>query len=339
MKKQRVLHLLPSGGYSGAENVVCTIIDNDSEYEMIYCSPNGKINEILKERNIKHVDIGKLTYRNVKRVCEENKIDILHAHDYKASFVAALSGFKGKIISQLHVNWDFNRNWNIYTITYNFLIKKFNKIIAVSKEILEEAVYVKKHKDKFVLITNVVDKNRTIEKSKEFDTQKYDLIYVGRLEEVKRPEIIIDVAYELKKEIKNIKVCIIGTGSLEEKLKMLIKEKKLEKNVDMLGFKKNPFPYIKNSKVAILPSLHEGLPMSVIECMILKVPVINSGVDGLKTLFKDNNEFICNDIEEYVEAIKKELKTKTLSKKCNEIIKKETDMDSYIKKINNVYKN
>ena len=87
MKKQRVLHLLPSGGYSGAENVVCTIIDNDSKYDMLYCSPNGKINEILKERNIKHIDIGKLTPRNVKRVCDENDIDILHAHDYKASFI------------------------------------------------------------------------------------------------------------------------------------------------------------------------------------------------------------------------------------------------------------
>lgn len=339
MKKKRVLHLLSSNKFGGAENVVCTIIDNDKKFDMLYCSPKGDIIDILKQRNINYIAISKLSPKNIKKICEENKIDILHAHDYKASFVAALSGFKGKIISQLHGNLEFNKTWNIYTITYNFLIKKFNKIIAVSKEILEEAVYVKKHKDKFVLITNVVDKKRTIEKSKEFDTQKYDLIYVGRLEEVKRPEIIIDVAYELKKEIKNIKVCIIGTGSLEEKLKMLIKEKKLEKNVDMLGFKKNPFPYIKNSKVAILPSLHEGLPMSVIECMILKVPVINSGVDGLKTLFKDNNEFICNDIEEYVEAIKKELKTNTLSKKCNEIIKKETDMDSYIKKINNVYKN
>ena len=339
MKKKKVLHLLPSGGYSGAENVVCTIIDNDSEYDMLYCSPNGKINEILKERNIKHIDIGKLTPRNVKRVCDENDIDILHAHDYKASFVAALSGFKGEIISQLHVNWDFNSKWNIYTITYNILIKKFHKIIAVSKEILDEAVYVKKHKDKFVLITNVVDKNRTLEKSKEFKTSKYDLIYVGRLEVVKRPEIIIDVTNKLKKDIKNIKVCIIGTGSLEENLKLKIKEENLENNIDMLGFKKNPFPYIKNSKVAILPSLHEGLPMSVIECMILDVPVINSGVDGLKTLFKNNKEFICNDIEEYVETIKKELKTKLLSKKCNEIIKKETDMDSYIKKINSVYKN
>lgn len=338
MKKQKVLHLLPSGGFSGAENVVCTIIENDDKYEMVYCSPKGKINEILKERNIEHIEINKLSPKKIKKICIDNNIDILHAHDYKASFCAAISGFKGKIISQLHVNWDFNKKWNIYTLTYNFLIKKFYKIIAVSKEILDEAIFVKKNKDKFVLITNVVDKKRIINKSKEFNTEKYDLIYVGRLEEVKRPEIILNIVKEIKKRKKDFKLCIIGTGSLENKMKENIKKYELEENIDMLGFKTNPFPYIKNSKVAILPSKHEGLPMSVIECMILNVPVINSGVDGLKTLFKNNNDFICKNINEYVETILKEIEDRNLSKECKNIIKKEIDMKNYIKQINDVYK-
>ena len=49
----RVLHLLASNKYSGAENVVCQIIDMfKGEVEMAYCSPNGTIANSLKDKNV-----------------------------------------------------------------------------------------------------------------------------------------------------------------------------------------------------------------------------------------------------------------------------------------------
>ena len=51
----KVLHLLSSDRFSGAENVVCQIItafDGDSEVEHLYVSPEGPIRETLKEKNI-----------------------------------------------------------------------------------------------------------------------------------------------------------------------------------------------------------------------------------------------------------------------------------------------
>ena len=54
--RKNVLHLLASNSYSGAENVVCTIIDNCSDkYDMYYCSPDGPIRDILEKRNIKFI--------------------------------------------------------------------------------------------------------------------------------------------------------------------------------------------------------------------------------------------------------------------------------------------
>ena len=53
--KKRVLHLLASNSYSGAENVVCTIIDNCSEYDMYYCSPDGPIRKSLEDRKINFI--------------------------------------------------------------------------------------------------------------------------------------------------------------------------------------------------------------------------------------------------------------------------------------------
>lgn len=335
---KKVLHLLPSNKFSGAENVVCTIIQNDKEYDMYYCSPRGDIEKSLDERGIKYIPIEKFKPSYLKKICKEYGIDIIHAHDYKASLLAAFSGFKGKIISHLHTNWDFNTSWNIYTILYNCIIKKFDKIIAVAPAILEEAVYAKKNKDKFVVIDNVIDKKRVLEKSRGFVTDAYDLIYVGRLCEVKRPLTMIEIIKKVKKVKPNIKMAIIGAGDMEDECLDLIKKYDLTDNIEMLGFKSNPFPYIKNSKIALLTSKHEGLPMVVIEEMILNVPVLNSGVDGLGKLFEKYPEFICHSISEYKDKVVDILDGKLdLKSKCPVIIEKYVDMENYIAKINKVY--
>lgn len=337
--KKKVLHLLFSNSYSGAENVACTIIENVSDkYDVYYCCPRGPIEEILKKRKIKYLPLNKFSLFEVKKIIKNNHFDIIHAHDYKASFMMGLVGFKGKIISHLHCNYDFCSKWNIYTISYYLVMRKFSKIVAVSKEIVDNAIFAKNNKDKFVVIDNVIDKNRVINKSHEFKTKKYDLIYVGRLTKIKRPEMVIEITRKLKEEIPNIKTCIIGKGELDEECIELIKKYNLEANVDMLGFCDNPFPYMANSKVGLLPSLHEGLPMTVIESLILRVPVLNGGVDGLGVLFKEHPDFICNSVDEYCDRIMKIFGGKlNLEKKCNLIIRDSVDIKKYIKNFRDIY--
>ena len=119
----------------------------------------------------------------------------------------------------------------------------------------------------------------------------------------------------------------------------MISKYNLMENIELLGFKSNPFPYVRNSKLALLTSKHEGLPMSAIECMILDVPVINSGVDGLEVLFENNKDFICKTLKDYSVTILKILHgDQSYSKKCKNIIKDAVDMRLYIKNINQTYK-
>lgn len=337
--KKKVLHLLASNSYSGAENVVCTIIDNCSDkYDMYYCSPDGTIRDILEKRNIKFIPLKRLSIFELKKIIKDYNIDIIHAHDYKASFSAGLINFKGKIISQLHCNYDFCSSWNLYTISYALVMRKFYKIVAVSKEIVDNACFLKKHQDKVIVIDNVIDKLRVINKSNDFKCKGYDLIYVGRLTKIKRPELVIEITKRLKEIKLDIKTCIIGKGELEEKCRELVNKYSLEDNVELLGFQENPFPYIANSKVGILPSLHEGLPMSVIESLILKVPVLNSGVDGLGVLFKDNPIFICSSIDEYCSKIINILDGNlNLSNECEIIIQDCIDLKKYRKKFIKIY--
>ena len=336
--KKKVLHLLASNRYSGAENVVVTIINNCSDnYDMYYCSPDGPIRDILEKRNIKYIPLKRLSILELKKIIKKYNIDIIHAHDYKASFLSVFSNTK--IISQLHLNWDFSSSWNLYTIVYRLIMKRFSKIIVVSKEVMEDAIFSKNNYDKFTVLTNVIDKSEVLRKSKEFKSTYYDLIFVGRLTQIKRPEIVVEITKRLRNKYPSMKTCIIGSGELEKSCKDLIKKYNLENNVEMLGFKENPFPYIKNSKVALMPSSHEGLGLVAIESMILGTIVLNSGEGGLKTIFTNHSKYICESIDEYVNKIDKILNVdkNTYKADCDKMIKKFTDIKKYKKKLISIY--
>lgn len=336
--KKRILHLLSSNQYSGAENVACTIIQNTNVISY-YCCPPGDVEKVLQEQKISYIPFEKKSVSFLRKIVQEYQIDIIHAHDFKASFLASSLNNEVKIVSHLHCNYKLLKLKSIVSLFYCLVQKKFSKIIVVSKEILEDASFGKKIAPKTVVLDNVVDPKKVIKLSEEFSTSSYDLIFVGRLIGLKQPLLFIDIINEIKKKHPNIKAAIIGQGELYEACTEKINCEQLADNIDMIGFVSNPFPYIKNSKIAVLPSKFEGLPMSVIEALILNVPVVNSGVGGLQDMFKQHPKYICQTKNDYVQCILTllELSPKEYTKDCQSLIKKFTDIKAYGKKIETIY--
>ena len=299
---KKIFYALSSNIYSGAENVVCTIINNlNTEYDCAYCSPYGPIEQVIKNKKIKFFGLNKMNKSNLKKIIEEYKPDIIHANDYKASVITALTGFNGKIISHLHNNCPFAKTWNLKTILYYYTLKKYSKIIGVSDKVFEEAIFKNKIKNKYITIYNYVDKENIFSKSttSSNNSDKYDLFFLGRLTEQKNPRAFIEIIKKLKKEKLDISSVMIGDGEIRSECEKLIEKYKLQENIKLLGFCENPFSIIKKAKIGIMPSKWEGFGLAVIEAMILKKPVLNSGIGGLAEIFKNNNEFICNNEEEY----------------------------------------
>ena len=303
-KKKTVLHLLASSLYSGAENVACTIIENmSSEYDMMYCSPNGPIGEILNSKGICYVPINKLTVSELKRVIKSYSPDIIHAHDFKASIIASIFYRKSRIVSHIHKNDPKMKKVSLKSVLYFLLSKRFYKIVGVSDSILDEYVFKKTITKKYVTIVNFVDKDAVLRKADEFSISKnYDLFYFGRLSEEKNPLEFIEIVKML--ENSEVKCVMVGDGPLRDECEKLINLYNLEKNIELVGFKSNPYPYIKASKIGVMPSKFEGFGLAAVESLILNKPVLNSGVGGLKEVFKNNEEFICLNRYDYVKKIK-----------------------------------
>ncbi len=337
MKQLRVLHLLASNRYSGAENVACTIIKNNKG-PAFYCSPIGPIQDSLKEQGVNFIPWDQ-KISSLKKIVKQYQIDIIHAHDFKCSFAASFLSKKVEVISHLHCNPDFLKSWNPYSFMYRLISRKFKHVIVVSNEILEGTVFYSHIQHKVTVLPNVVDAKKVLERSQEFETPIYDLTFLGRLIPLKQPLFFIELVKKMVLKYPTLRACMIGHGELYEACQQKIKKEGLDQVIDLIGFQENPFPYLKQAKVNILPSTTEGLPMSVIECMILNVPVINSGVGGLSKMFEKHPEYLCQTQEDYMKAIDRVFKKtpQEIQEDCQSLIEPYIDMKHYIQTIQNIY--
>ena len=301
-KKKRVLHILASNKYSGAENVACTIIKNLSDkYDFAYCSPRGPIEDILEKRNITFLPLKKLTYKNLKKAISSYHPDIIHAHDFKASLAASCFSGQCTIISQIHKNDPAMKKNSLKSVLFLLSSKKYSKIIGVSDSIIDEFIFSDKINNKYATIANYVDEKVILRKSKEFSIgKKYDLFFFGRLSNEKNPLEFIEIVKTLNNPL--LQCVMIGDGPLRNECENKIIKYHLKKNIDMIGFQPNPYPYIAASKIGIMPSKFEGYGLTAIESTILGKPVLNSGVGNLANIFSHTNS-ICKTIEEYNKKI------------------------------------
>lgn len=301
-RKKRVLHVLASNHFSGAENVVCTIIKTlSNEFDMAYCSPNGPIREELNDRNVRFFGINKLRHKELKRIVNDYDPDFIHAHDFRASCVAGMLKGRFLVISHIHKDDPTMRRVTLKSVLYLFFSRRMFRIVGVSDSVLREYIFKSFISDKYITIFNYVDKDEVISRAKEFIiSKKYDLFFLGRLSEEKNPLGFIEIVKMLNNE--ELRCVMIGDGPLYADCKRLISHNNLEDSIEMVGFQKNPYPYVNSSKIGIMPSKYEGFGLAAIEATILGKPVINSGVGGLSSIYENTN-LIAHNKAEYKEIL------------------------------------
>ncbi len=283
--KNIILHVLNTNEYSGAENVVCQIIKmykSDTRYQMVYCSLDGPIRQILEKEKIQFVALKKMSVSELRKAINKVKPTVIHAHDMRASFFVSLSCGKIPFISHIHNNGFDSRSLNIKVLLFRIAAQRAKHIFWVSKAAKEGYYYQKQIGYKSSILYNVVDCEEIRKKANvRMCKIKYDIVFLGRISYEKNPLRLIDIISRVAKKNQGIRVAIIGKGPLENEVNKRIIELGLSKNIDMLGFQTNPYPTLKNAKIMIMTSLWEGLPMCALEAIALGIPIVSTPTDGL----------------------------------------------------------
>lgn len=342
----KIMHLLQSPQFSGAENVVCQIIamlKSEPDLEMVYCSQDGPIRRALEERNITFIPLKEFTISAVKAAIIKEKPDIIHAHDMRASYYAARACGKTPLISHIHNNAFNSRGISLKSIAYVYAGIKAKHIFWVSKSSYEGYAFHCLFKRKSTILYNIVDideiyTRRDIDKNK-YD---YDVIYIGRLTYQKNPQRLMNIFKLLVEKKKDVRIAVVGTGELEEEVKRLSSRLRISENVDFLGYMNNPLKVLSDSKVIAMASRWEGTPMCVLEAQSLGIPVVSTPTDGLRDIIVDGkNGYLSDDDDALAQRIYDILVDDDLRSRMKENsvkrIKKIMDKKYYISKIKKAY--
>lgn len=147
-----------------------------------------------------------------------------------------------------------------------------------------------------------------IVKKHNINTNKFNLIFVGRFVEVKNVYFIIDTITELYKINKDFEFIFLGFGPEEEKMKKICKENGIENIVKFTGKIDDvdeKSAIIKNADLLFFPSVYDTDGIVKIECACYGVPTLCIEGTGASSYITNNeNGFVCkNDKNEFVQKL------------------------------------
>jgi glycosyltransferase involved in cell wall biosynthesis len=115
----------------------------------------------------------------------------------------------------------------------------------------------------------------------------YVLGTVGRLVEAKAYYLMIDALSLIRDNSMNFVFLFVGDGELREELKQRTLEKKLGDRILFLGWRSDIPEILGAMDVFVISSIREGLPVSMLESMAAKVPVVATSVGGIPEVIRD----------------------------------------------------
>lgn len=292
------------GGIAAYLLGLCRALNGKKGLEMFVASRGGDLEEEFLKAGARHIRIPLSTKCEVspkvlvshfllKNFLRRENIDVMHANTRVTQVLAAtLSCSSGKpYLSTCHGYFKRRLSRRIFPCWGE-------KVVAVSDQVREHLL-----KDfgvaagRVELIYNGIDGRRFSPKTKderEFEKTKIGLDqrakvigHIGRLSSVKGQGFLIEAVGRLRSQGRDIRCLIIGDGPEEKNLRRLISERRLEGVVFLCSSVSRTDLALSVMDVFVMPSLQEGLGLSILEAQAQGVPVVATRVGGILTIIDD----------------------------------------------------
>ncbi len=260
--------------------------------------------------------------KDLKRIIDKEKFDLIHCHTPMGSVVARLASVKSrknydtKVIYTAHGFHFYKgasiKNWLLFYPVEWYLSKYTDTLITINNEDYELAQkkFSKRCKDiryvpgvgidkkKFSLIVKNSDKNN-YKKSLGLKSDDIIISCVARLDNNKNQSFLIECMREIVTKNSKIHLLLAGRDELEGKYQNLVNKYNLNQNVHFLG-NIDDIPLLLNvTSIVVSASQREGLGMNLLESIICNVPVLASHNRGHDSIIIDGNNgyFYCDKLD------------------------------------------
>ena len=336
---KKVLFFIDSLVYGGAEKVLVNLLNNldKNKYDITLLTIfDGGVNEKYLSTNVTRKSIFRKVFRGNVMLFKCIPRRLLYRMFVKEHYdiaVAFLEGNTTRIISGcpyadtkklawIHVEMSKKSFDHLFRSEKEAIkiYSSFDRIVGVSKTVLDSFVENTKQWDTLEVRYNVVDSDYIRKCADEeitdikMDRESFNIISVGRLIEQKSYKRLINIQMQLRKNGYNTHLYIIGEGGQKKELATMIEDYGLMGNTFLLGFKDNPWKYVKKADLFVCSSWKEGFSTAVSEALIIGTPVVTTLCSGMEEMLGDSEYGLIVDNDEYAlyDGIEKLIKDKGL---------------------------
>jgi len=240
------------------------------------------------------------------KYCNEQQFDVIITHRFKPLYIFLLINKflkkPARCISVLHANGEFDRPYR--RLITRLLVDKSWSFVGVSQSVKQDLLQYSNAgftNDNVIYINNSLDIEKTTAgllprasaRSKlKLDPEAFVFGTIGRLVAVKGHIYLLEAFKRIQTTHPSAKLVIIGGGKLEQEMESYVHEHQLESSVILTGNVFDAYQYLPAFDVFILSSLSEAFGLVVLEAMIANIPVIATGVGGVKSVVSDKGKLI-----------------------------------------------
>lgn len=305
----KILHVIDSEGYFGAEAVLAALCralgERGVECRVLNLNPHFDLEAALRARGFSlpcsSLPPGGLSGLAGRIVAAARAwgADALHVHGYKpAILLAALPRRKRLPVVRTMHGWTTPpglSKMGVYAALDALAMRRCEAVVYVGRHMLRQRWLPRLDERRVRVIENGIPDPLPLaqpvpEVLSSWAGRSFVIATVGRLSEEKAQADLIDATIALHAQGRDVRLLIVGDGPLRAALEA--RAKPLGSSVLFAGLQDAPLEWLQRAQVFALPSLTEGLPISLLEAMALGVPVVASEVGSVAQALGGHGQLI-----------------------------------------------
>lgn len=288
---KRILHVVGKMNRAGAETMIMNIYRNIDkqkvQFDFLYFTQEktsydeeiinlgGHIYRLNGSNFISNI----FQLRNLLK--SEPEIEAIHCHTALSSFAylfsAYISGVRQRFIHS-HSSKSRDQNNFLYTIyekSAKWLINKYATDFISCGRLASEYLFPYKDESQISVINNAIDVVKfesSAKTHKNYLRQQYSLsdnfiilLQIGRFSSVKNHQFSVQIAKQLLGSRVFFKIFFAGIGELQKEIEEMVRLEGLEDHIVFLGERSDIENLMAGSDIMLMPSIHEGFPMVLVE--------------------------------------------------------------------------
>ena len=323
MEKTKILYFITRMDQGGAQASVLTTMKtiNKQQFEVYLATgPGGRLDGKLKLdpskvffiKALKHDTHPKYTLHDLVALLQMGfilrrvKPDIVHTNAPKAGILGRLAARifwrRAKVVHTFHglgfAKEQGEKQFKFFVLVEKFCARFTDALIFVSRKNAVEAKQLGIGKSvRTELIRAGINFNPILPLKFDPVAKKASLkipanakvvLALANFKPLKNPIHFVLAAYKVLSQMKNVYFIFTGEGPLKQTAENLAKNLSIEKQVLFPGWRNDALELLAISDVFASVSLREGLPMSLLEAMAMRVPAVCYNVDGISEVVTDN---------------------------------------------------